>query len=486
MANITVFQAFAAGASPPFRSKQALSSIYGNPGGFYSSGYGQGYSGGFLGFLREPFAGAWQKNVVCESRENILAFSAVYACVALISNDVAKLRIKLMQLDPDGTWLELLSSSPFLPVILKPNRYQTRQQFIAYWIVSKLLYGNAYVLKERDGRGIVTALYVLDPRRVVPLVAEDGSVYYRLNQDHLSGLQDAPTVPASEIIHDRMTTLWHPLIGVSPIYACGAAATQGMRIQGNSNKFFENMSRPSGMLTAPAAISDETAKRLKQTFEDQFSGSNVGRLFVAGDGLDYKAMTMPAVDAQLIEQLRWTIEDVSRCFLVPGYKIESSTSGRLPAANVAALAQDYYNQCLQTHIEAIEALLDEGLSLPNNYATEVDLDGLLRMDPLSRSETFKNAIGAGYMDPNYARTKEGMRPAVGGDSPYMQQQNYSLAALAKRDALPNPFVLDKPTPTATPSAAGEAATVDPAATEAAAKFMQHLKKGFDLAEFADA
>ena len=43
------------------------------------------------------------------------------------------------------------------------------------------------------------------------------------------------------------------------------------------------------------------------------------------------------------------------------------------------------------------------------------------------------------MSPNEARAAENMQPVAGGDSPYLQQQNYSLAALAKRDAKPDPF-----------------------------------------------
>jgi phage portal protein BeeE len=31
-------------------------------------------------------------------------------------------------------------------------------------------------------------------------------------------------VPASEIIHDTYITPFHPLIGLSPIYACGLSA----------------------------------------------------------------------------------------------------------------------------------------------------------------------------------------------------------------------------------------------------------------------
>lgn len=412
------------------------------------------------GPIREGFTGAWQRNVQCESPQNILAFSAVYACVSLIANDISKLRIKLIEDLGQGTWDEVTTNSPFLPVLTKPNRYQTRLQFISHWMTSKLLHGNSYALKERDQRGVVTDLYLLDPRLVTPLVATDGSVYYRLNYDALSGIDAQVVVPAKEIIHDRMVTLWHPLIGVTPIFACGAAATQGLRIQANSVKFFENLSMPSGMLSAPGEISDETAARMKTEFNTKFGGGNIGRLLVAGNGIDYKAFTMPAADSQLIEQLRWTVEDVARCFLIPQYKIEASPSGRAPAANLSALNQDYYNQALQTHIESIELLLNEGLELPPRYQTEMDLDGLLRMDPLSQAETFAKEVGAGYLAPNEARKRRNLPPVAGGDACYLQQQNYSTEALAKRDAQSDPFASKAPTvptPPALPAPADGAA-----------------------------
>src|SRR5678816_2207103 len=123
------------------------------------------------GPIRESFTGAWQRNITVESTQNILAFSSVYACVSLIAEDIAKLRIKLTQLMLNGIWVEL-TDSPLSPVLRKPNRYQTRIQFICYWLVSKLLYGNVYVLKERDNRNVVVALYILDPKLVTPLVAQ--------------------------------------------------------------------------------------------------------------------------------------------------------------------------------------------------------------------------------------------------------------------------------------------------------------------------
>ncbi len=388
--------------------------------------------GALYGLVREAFAGAWQRNVVVDNQRNLLAFSAVYACVTLIANDISKLRMKLMHTNDDGVWEEVTSGpSAFLPVLSKPNRYQNRIQFLTQWLIMKLLYGNVYVLKERDARRVVVALYVLESRLVTPLVAPDGGVYYQLNVDQLSGLENGITVPASEIIHDRMACLWHPLIGVSPIYACGSSATQGLRIQANSATFFENMSRPSGVLTAPGEIHETTIKEIKEMFEANFSAGKIGRLAVLGDGMEYAPMTIPASDAQLIEQLKWTVEDVARCFHVPLHMIASGPNPTFQ--NIGSLTQQYYTQTLQTLIESLELALGEGLALPAKYGVELDLDALLRMDTASRYEAYKNGIAGGWMHPNFARLAENMKKVAGGDTPYMQQQNWSLEQLDKRD-----------------------------------------------------
>jgi HK97 family phage portal protein len=421
--------------------------------------------GGYVGYgsVGESFAGAWQRGIGKVSRENILAFSAVDACIGLIAGDISKLRIRLTEKIGD-VWQEVNSPS-FSPVLRKPNPYQTRIQFLSYWIVCKLIYGNAYIAKSRDNRGVVTELYPLDPRLVTPKIADDGNVWYELKQDYISGITIDETIPASEIIHDRGKCLYHPLIGVSPIAACSLSATQGIRIQQNAQEFFENRSSPGGQLTAPGTINDITAERLKSTFEEKFgAGRGLGRLFVGGDGLKFEPITMPASDAQLIEQLRWTVEDVARCFRVPLHKL--GAQGNITYNNVGQLNQDYYSQTLQEPIESIELLLDEGLALPSQYGTELDLDGLLRMDPLARAQRLESLKN--YLEVNEGRASEGYGPTEGGNAVYRQQQEFSLAALAKRDALPNPFVIDRPTANPTPSVSGPPAVADPTKTPAPA------------------
>lgn len=398
--------------------------------------------GGWFPFIREPFSGAWQKNKELHT-DTVLSYHAVYACVTLIAQDIAKLRPKLVQQSDDGIWTETTSPA-FSPVLLKPNRYQNHIQFKEWWITSKLIRGNAYALKERDRRGIVTGLYLLDPCRVQPLVAPDGSIYYRLKQDNLSGLQESEiTIPADEIIHDRMNCLFHPLVGISPIYASGTAAEVGLKIQNNSSRFFGKGSNPSGVLTAPGKIGQDTADRLKQHWETQFSGENSGAVAVLGDGLKFEPMRMSAVESQLLEQLKWSAETVCSTFHVPPFKVGI---GQMPTyANAAeSLNQIYYSDCLQAHIESWEAVMDEGLGLTSpkdgkQMGIELDLDALLRMDTATQIKSLSDGIGGALMTPNEARRKVDLPPLKGGDTVYLQVQNYSLGALDARDrAAPAP------------------------------------------------
>lgn len=394
----------------------------------------------------ESFGGAWQQNVEVKL-DSVLAYSTVYTCISRISSDVAKLRCKLVQQDEDGIWTEA-ESSAFSPVLRKPNAFQNRVQFFQHWMMCKLAHGNVYVLKERDNRGVVRALYVLDPTRVKPLVSDSGDVFYELNEDPLSGLTGAVVVPAREIIHDRMNTIYHPLVGTSPIFACGLAATQGLRIQNNSANFFANGARPGGVLLAPGAIGDDTAARLKAYFDDNFSGANAGKTAVLGDGLRYEPMMMSATDAQLIEQLKWSAETVANCFQIPPFMVGA---GPVPSNNnVEALTTIYYSQCLQVLLESLELCLDEGLDLPSRYGTEFDLNDLMRMDTATLTKATADAIGAGFLAPNEGRARFDLKPVAGGETPYLQQQNYSLAALDERDKQ-NPLALPAPAPAEPPA-----------------------------------
>lgn len=397
-------------------------------------------SRGWITLMGDTTTGSWQQDAEIDF-DTVMANWTIFACTTLISSDVAKCSLRLME-RKEGIWVET-ESPAFSPVLRKPNGYQNTQQFLECWMHSKLTHGNTYVLKERDSRGVVVRLHVLEPSRVKVLYSNSGDVFYQLNRDELSEVpEDVPAVPASEVIHDRFNTIFHRLQGLSPLFASGVAAAQGSAIQKNSSKFFENMSRPSGILSAPGAISDTTAARLKASWEENYSGTKIGRVAILGDGLDYKPMSVTAVDSQLVEQSKMSAEVICSTFHIPPYKVGI---GALPSGNkVGEMNTIYYEGCLHTLMDAVQNCLTEGLGLLDpiggrRLKVMFDLDDLLKMDAATMMATIKVGIDAGVLAPNEGRKRVNLPPVAGGDTPYLQHQDYALAALAKRDAKEDPF-----------------------------------------------
>jgi HK97 family phage portal protein len=416
--------------------------------------------------VQEPFTGAWQRNMEM-SQDTSIRHHAVYTCITLIAQDIAKLRIKLVEQDPaTGIWEETTAPA-FSPVLRRPNRYQNRIEFLESWVYSKLTWGNTYILKERDNRNIVTALYVLDPSRTRALVAPDGAVYYQLYTDSLNGItEDSQVVPASEIIHDRMSAVFHPLCGLSPLTACNLSALQGMEAQKQSIEQSRNQAVPSGILIAPGQIAQDTADRIKAKWQANYGGSNVGRVAVLGDNMRFERMAISPVDAQMLEQMKWSAETICAAFHVPGFLVTQTAP---TYNNVEALGLSYFSQCLQSHIEKIELNLDEGLGLVDVqghiYGTELDVDdGLLRMDSASKMRMVGEGVQRAILSPNDARKRFDLPPVKGGETPLIQQQYWPIDVLTQREAVPAPLA-----PTASLAQPGQPTAPTPPAEPAPAQ-----------------
>lgn len=379
--------------------------------------------------IRESFSGAWQRNITVD-RTAAEAHHAVYACKTLIAGDISKLRIRLKRDIGNDVWQ--VATHPYVTNLLrKPNHFQTWGQFVESWVLSKLGFGNVYVVKRRNGRGDVTAMYVLDPCRVKPLVAPDGSIYYELGVDNISGTEQQIVAPSFDIIHDRAATLFHPLVGVPPIFASGLAATHGLAIQTSQTALFKNASQPGGLLIAPGRLESDNAKELKEYWQSNFTGTNAGNIAILGDGLRYEKMSLTAEEAELIDQLKMSAQIICSTFHVPPFMVGM---GEVPAlGSIEAINLLYYSQCLQAIIEAIEACLDIGLGLPADMGVEIEVDGLLRMDMAARVKALSEAVGGTIMTPNEARRGLNLPPVDGGDAVYAQQQDFSISALAERD-----------------------------------------------------
>ena len=386
------------------------------------------------GVVREPYTGAWQRNDAIAA-PSLLASPAVFTCVSRISQDVAKVRVNLVQETAADIW-EGTSNPAYSPVLRKPNHYQTMRQLLEQWVQSKLTAGNTYLLKRRDRRGVVDAVYVLNPACVTPLVGDDGSVYYELRKHgaDVSGAwpvdsRDAVIVPAREIVHDRWNCFHHPLVGLPPLYAAALAAQQGLTMQTHATEFFSAGTQPNGVLMAPVNTSKDTLKRL----QDDWAARTNGIAVLSGE-LKYEQLSISSVDSQFVEQLHWTTQQIANVF---GYPLVLLNGDSAAYGKNEAIVQMYHDTCLQPLMKGIEDGWDEALEFQpgSGLGVELDVDDLIWMDTATRTAAAAEGVKSGVLTPNEARRKYfALPPVAGGESVYLQQQMFSLEALAARDA----------------------------------------------------
>jgi len=415
--------------------------------------------------VREPFLQAWQRGLSGSGKDDpvIMAFSAVYACVTIISEDVAKLPLNVMKTGDKGV-PEVSMQHPIQLLFENPNSYQTMLEFMQQHMAAKLMTGNSYIYMVLDQRGVCREMHLLPVGRVLPLIDnETKAIFYQVNYGTGGSYlfpedQMGPNnvIPARFIINDRINCLWHPLLGVSPITAAAYSAMTGGRIMMQSEEFFANYCRPGGILTAPGTIAKETATRLKEEWQNRFSQrGKLGETAVLGDGLTWEPLAINAVDAQLIEQLRWTIEDVARVFRVPLYML--AELGKTTFRNSEQMARAYFQGCLQYHLESTERRFDKDLGLSRGVYCAFDLEALFRMESDVRYDTYQKGIQAGVLSINEARAKEGLPPVKGGEIPRVQMQYVPVDTPVPNPLAPvaaKPPAAPAPEPNAAPAPAG--------------------------------
>lgn len=398
--------------------------------------------------ILEPFTGAWQQNVE-EKRGSLLCYPTLYACMSYLNQDIGKCPFQLVNKGSNGIFTEV-ENPAYSPVLRKPNHYQTAQFFREAWILSKLEQGNTYVLKQRDDRGVVVKLYVLDPHRVQPMVSDSGDVFYQINYPTADNLLPANypgeqlILPAREIIHDRMNCFHHQLIGVPPVCAAHWPAVKNLKILKSSAEFFANSAQPGGILTAPAGMTEEDAKAVQAYWQTNYSGTNSGRVAVIGADMKFTSFAMKSADSQLVEQMRYSDEQICQPFKIKPYKVGiGNPPGGWKSDDVNV---EYHSDAVSPLIEAMENLLDEGLGISRPLSVWVDTEPLWRMDEGKLADVQSKLVQGMIRKPDEARLKFNDPPTDGGDTLWGQHQDYPLGMLAKRTDL-NPVAPITPEPT---------------------------------------
>lgn len=360
----------------------------------------------------------WQSDYSAKAGLN----NVVYSCVQAYAQTIAQLPSEHLRERDDGGY-DKLRNTPAYRVLKKPNNYQTRSDFLLNAVYSLLYEGNAYAIAIRNNRGEPVELHLVPPRSVSPMVA-DGEVFYHMALNEIVGTDTSVLAPARDVLHIKLLTPDDPLRGQTPIYAAAMAINVNNATMGHQAAFFDNMSRPSGILTTDEKLTPEQTQALRDRWEEVSKGIKSGKVPILSWGIKWQSLSLNSVDSQLIEALKFSVKDIARAFRVPLPLIGEEEGASYN--NVYNLLSFWKASGLGFVIEHIEQAMTAFFRLPDTEHIELDTDSLLRTDMKGRYEAITKGITGGLLAPNEGRRMEGLPAVEGGDEPRVQQQMVPL------------------------------------------------------------
>lgn len=379
-----------------------------------------------------------------------LRCGAVYACVRVVSEDVAKLPLVIYRRGPNGGKLPADKHPLYRLLKSRPNSWQSSFEWREMMQAHVELRGNAYSFIVRDQGGRVQELLPLHPDRVTLLRAPDGELFYRIS----SGPNDPEvpmTVPRTEVLHLRGMSL-DGYFGLSPI--AWARETIGLTLAAELHgaAYFGNGARPDIVLSSVAPITPEAAKAIRDNWERQYSGTRgAHRPAVLPYDMKIEKLNITNKDSQFLELRQFQVADVARIFRLPPHKIMDLS--RATFTNIEQQSLDYYLDGLMPRLERFEAAMMRDLlsaEEQQDYEIEFDFTRILRGDLKTTMEAIASGRNWGIINANEGRRWLNLPPRKDGEQ-FLEPLNMAPAG-TQPQASRDPAAAD-PVPSADPQAA---------------------------------
>jgi phage portal protein, HK97 family len=436
--------------------------IKGSEGAYREGPYYLPVTGGWLSADAGKYANWWQlgHNPEATSRTAI-----VEACVSAYAQTVA--------MCPGNHWRwtaekgrERVINSAIVRILRNPNDYQSISDFLLNAARHLMFEGNAYALVLRNNRYEPEQLHLMDPRLSGAQLTETGEIFYHLKGNPIVDRRIGSNliVPARDVLHLRLHTPRHPLIGETPLVAAALQMAAGNSALQHEINFRLNQARPSFLLSTDQVLDKEKVEVLRELWNEQAKGMNAGGTPILTAGLKAQQIGISAKDSQLADLLKLSDQAIAHVFRIP---LQVLGTGDTPYASTEALMSSWRAGglgFLLNHIEEAIGLLFKLSGQPSEYI-EFDTSALLRSAFKERVEGWSVGVKAGIFDRNTARQDFELAPVEYGDEPWVQQQDIPLSVAG--ELAKNP---PKPAPAAEPPAPAN----DPEAK--AAIYEKHLRE----------
>lgn len=362
------------------------------------------------------------------SEATALNLSVVWACIRLLSENIACLPLVLYRRDANGAPTRAENNLLFAVLHDRPNPDFSALEFWEGVIFYLCTRGNAFAEVARRGDGSVVSLTLLEPDRVTVRRTAAGEREYRY-----ADRDGWRILAADQIFHVRGFGPGQDL-GLSPITFGARSMGIAMAAESSAARAFAKGGRPTGFVGWRDTDSNPTPQQWGQIkdlyFGEEAKKDRVGDVMPLPPGMTYTSTGLTPDDAQLLESRGFDVEVLCRWFLVQPVMIGHTTKSTSFGAGLEQQNLWFLNRTLGPYLNRITDAITHQLLLPAERAThyaEHDTRRLLQTDSLTRAKFYQAIVGAPIMTVNEARAEENWAPIEGGDVLRTQMQNIPIA-----------------------------------------------------------
>lgn len=365
------------------------------------------------------FSGPTSTAGVSVTRDDALSLSAVFAAVNLLSRVTGSLPLTVYR--RWGRSREVARTHPAYRLLhLSPNPEMTSATFRRTMEFHRLIGGGAYAAIQWAGNGKPVALWPIESWRVKPKRRDDGELYFEVDGKDQVEIQDMLYVP--HVTSDGVQ-------GHSFLEFAVESLGLGLATQTFAAAYFGNGARPGGVLKHPGNPPKEQRDEFRRSWNERHQGAgNASKTGVTWGGWEYVADSFNAEQSQLIEQRRFTTEEVARWLGIPPHLL--ADLARATFSNIEQQNLDFLAFSLGPILTDYEQEYDRKLLSPPETYAKHNVNGLLRGDSAARAAFYSQMFNIGAMSVNDILEREDENPVDGGDVHFVPLNMAPLPSVA--------------------------------------------------------
>lgn len=368
-----------------------------------------------LDLFREIYGGveSWVGESI--TVQDAMRVSTAFACVRVISEDIAKLPWKVHR--DTGSRIEVAFDHPLHDLLSTgPNPLQTGFEFVETMAIHLGFTNNAFAYAPRVS-GRVDEMWLLEPGWV--------TVHYRFQQAPRYEIRSPDgrirlDLSAEEVWHVRGPS-WSSYIGLPFMELARQALGLTMALEKGQARFQKEGARVPGVLSVEGKLTEDQHKKLTGWLEKNHMGAdNAGRPMILDHAAKWSSMAMTNVDAETSAMRKFQVEEVCRFFRVMPIMVQHS-DGQAGYASIEQRFIAHGVHTIQPWITRIEKSADKNLLTPaeraQGYYTKFNEKALLRTTGKDQMELLSRGVLTGILTRNEARAKLDENPLDGLDEP---------------------------------------------------------------------